>query len=177
MLNPIPYAQDPAQYLNQGIAGLIFSSFTPGQNGADTTEDTLQSFTLPAGLLVPSAPVGQRNPPEPSRGLRLRAWGVTANNADTKTLRLYHGALVFSQALTVSTANAWFAELELIRSGNSAQIARFLVTHGAAVLTTQQSTAGADNLANSLIAKVTGQAGTGNAGDIICNCALVELLV
>lgn len=175
--NPIPTSIDPAQWVNQRINEMIAVSGTSGQNGADTTEDIMQTFTLPSGLLIP--PVVENTPPGAAfapRLLKLRAWGITANNADTKTLRLYHGTTVFSQALTVSTAAAWLAELELMATGALTQIARFLVIHGAAVLGAQSLTNGADNLNTSLVAKVTGQASVANAGDIICQGALVELV-
>lgn len=174
--NPIPYGQDPGQFINQRINGLVAISGAPGQNGADTTEDTLQSFTLQAGLLIPPPLPNLVNPAFAPRCLKIRAWGVTANNTDVKTLRVYHGTTVFSQALTTSTTNAWLAELELMATSAVVQIARFIVWHGAAVLGTQQLTNGADNLTTALVAKVTGQASVGNAGDIVCNGCVVELV-
>lgn len=175
--SPIPYAQDPAQYINGGIADLLFSSFTPGQNGADTTEDVLQTFTMPAGFLVPSQVTAPINPPQPSKLIKLRAWGVTANNGDSKTLKLYHGTTSFSASLTTSSAAAWMAEMELLRKDNTHQIARFLCIHGTSIIACSQLTNGADDLTTALVAKVTGQAGAGNAGDIICNGAVIEFWV
>jgi len=173
---PISYEQSPGRLLNGKIACNAFASFTAGQNGADTTEDVLQSFTLPAlGLTVENVSSTDSFLYQNGSLLKLRAWGVTANNADAKTLKLYHGTTSFTVSLTTSTAAAWLAELELMRVSVTAQIARFLCIHGTSILACSQLTNGADNLANSLIAKVTGTAGTGNAGDIICNGAVVEL--
>jgi len=186
--NPIPYDQDPAQWINSCINCIAFSSVAAKGNGADTTEDILQTFTLPANFLnwptlqfnqatgqVIGLPIGVVNSIA-GTGLRMKAWGVTANNADTKTLKLYHGALSFSFALNTNTAAAWIAEMIVMRASATTQIAMASVQHATTLIAPQQSTSGSDTLANSLVAKITGQASASNANDIVCNGAIVELI-
>lgn len=175
--SPIPYAQDPAQYINGGVADLLFSSATAVGNGADTTEDTLITYTVPAGFLAPSQTTSPVTPPQPNKGIKVRAWGVTANNGDTKTLKFYFGGTSFSIALTTSTANPWQAEMEVIRKDNTHQVARFICIHGTSILSNQQSTSLAEDLTGAVTVKVTATASVGNANDVICNGAAIEFWV
>ena len=158
----IPYIQDPAQYVNTGVFAQIQTALTSVTN-PDTSEDVLQTFTLPKNTLSRDGQIA-----------RLRAWGTKANNADVKTLKLYIGGTGFSANLTASTATAWYAELELVRTGAKTQRSSFRVLDNNATLSVQQATTGTDDLSTALIAKVTATAGA--ASDVTCTIATVEFL-
>lgn len=175
--SPIPYQQDPAQYINGGVADLLFSSATAVGNTADTNEDILHSYSLPAGFLLPSQTTAQITPPQPLKGIKYRAWGLTVNNGDTKTLKFYFGGTSFSASLTTSSAAAWVAEMEVIRKDNTHQVARFLCIHGTSIIACSQSTSVAEDLTGAVTIKSTATASVGNANDIVENGALVEFWV
>ena len=91
----------------------------PGTLNVNTTavgnvgagEDDLITYSLPANSLVTTG-----------RGIRIRAWGTTANNANSKTLKLYFGsAVILTTSLTANTAGKWFVEAMVFRTGASAQ--------------------------------------------------------
>jgi len=151
--------------VNAYAPGLLAYSITAGGNGADTTEDVLQTFTMPAGTLNANG-----------KGYRIKAWGITANNAHTKTLRVYHGTTSFSFTLTASDAGPWEVEMIVMRSGAAAQIAMAKCTDDTAFIATVQSISGSDTLSSALVVKVTGQTSTSAANDIVCNGATIELI-
>lgn len=131
-------------------------------NGADTTEDTLFTFSLPANSLDI---VG--------RTLFITAFGTFANNAHSKHARMYFGSeVVDSGANTTTGGIGWVLEMTVIKTGASAQqISSQLVAgtvHGGC---TQQAGAETDTAAITL--KVTGQTGTSSANDIVCNGFIV----
>lgn len=136
--------------------GNIFSFFGSVGNGADTTEDTLKTFSLPANALDA---VG--------RAIYIYAWGSYANNTNTKAAKLYFG----SETVAAATGNnvGWALEMVVGKSGaNAQQINGQLVTgttHGG---TTTQSGAETDTAAITI--KVTGQDSTSaNANAIVLN--------
>jgi hypothetical protein len=82
-----------------------------------TGEDDLMSTTIPANTLTE---VGDR--------VMIRAWGTTANNANTKTIKLYFGsATVVSQALTASQVGKWLIEAIVCRVSLNVQEAHALI--------------------------------------------------
>src|SRR6185312_12901729 len=70
-------------------SGLLTANLTSTATGAGTTEQTLLSYTLPAKTLSAT-----------NKGLKIQAWGVTAANANNKTMKLYFG----SEVITTPTA-------------------------------------------------------------------------
>lgn len=151
------------------VPGLINYSVTAGSNGADNTDDVLQSFTIPAGFLNANG-----------MALRVKAWGVTANNAHTKTLKLKFGAtplVVANVALTASVADVWALEAIIIRATATTQLAMSTVLDsGTGVLGVAQSTSGAETLANALLLSLTGASGSSAANDITCEGWIVEVI-
>lgn len=128
----------------------LHTNTTPvGNVGAG--EDDLMSWSLPAGTLGTNG-----------QGIRIKMWGVTANNANAKTLRAYLGTTALAApALGVSSAATWSLELLIVRTGATAQeILRFVV-HGVSILSTVRLTA-AETLANALTIKATGEATADN---------------
>jgi hypothetical protein len=144
-------------------AGLLGRNVTPTGNGADTTEDILQSFTLPAGAL---ATVGQK--------IKIKACGTYGANADNKTIKVCFGAQIYNTGIIAQSGTAWGIELEVWKTGPSTQAyytsglycGSSLVGTGGGTLT--QTDTGAITI------KITGQAGTANANDIVCSGMFVE---
>lgn len=74
-------------------------------------EDDLMVYALPANALSANG-----------RGVKITAWGITANNSNTKTVKLYFGSLaIITTALTVSQAGVWRIEATVVRTGVDAQ--------------------------------------------------------
>lgn len=145
-------------------AGNIFeyANATGTGNGNDTTEDTLQSFTLPANAFDA---IG--------RSLWIYAFGSFANNAHSKTAKLYFGSSITLSTGAITTANiGWALELLVMKSGANAQVASGQLisgtTHGGVTnfTGTETDTAG-------IVIKVTGQTGTAAANDVVVNGIVV----
>ena len=139
--------------------GNIFNylSTTGTGNGADTTEDTLQTTTLPASALDS---VG--------RGIWMYAWGSYANNTNTKAAKLYFGTTNIAAATGNNTG--WALEMIVMKAGASTQVisAQNITgsTHGG--VTNSTSSAATDTAAITL--KVTGQNSTSaTANSIVLN--------
>jgi hypothetical protein len=149
-----------------GVGCTVNVNTTSAGNGADTTEDNLMTYSVPASTLGTNNDV-----------LEFHAFGTTANNADTKTIRAYFGAtkLIDSGSL-VLTNGSWEIRGKVIRTGATAQIAVAAIdTNSAAVLGAFNTyTTPAETLANAITLKFTGQAGTANANDIVQTGLVVE---
>lgn len=80
-------------------------------NGADLTEDTLQTYTLPGGTLIN---VGDR--------LHVVAGGAYAASTDSKSARVKIGAtqLATPSGTTVNTTT-WQVDAWVVKTGNNAQ--------------------------------------------------------
>lgn len=151
--------------------GVLIINTTSTGNGADTTEDTLMTFSLPAnvfGAQVPSS--GQGFP-----ALRIKAWGTTAANTDNKTMRLYFGSEVVATPAAATNNKNWSLELVVIRTGASTQV---VFGNGLVDVTpvTGYVATGAETETAAITIKLTGQAGTGNANDIVAKGLIVEVL-
>jgi hypothetical protein len=92
---------------------LTFSSAAGVGNGADTTEDTLFTATLPPNTLDIAG-----------RQILLEAWGsLSATNA-VKTIRMYFGSSIVAQVTPAAvTAGDWSAQLLVTKTANNVQIA------------------------------------------------------
>lgn len=144
--------------------GVISVNTTSTGNGADTTEDTLLTYSLPAKALSANG-----------KGIKIRAWGTTAANADNKTMKLYFGSEVIATATAATNNKNWFLELEVFRTGASTQ-----VVWGQGQVDTTNVTpyfaTGAETDTAAIVIKVTGQAGTGNANDVVAKGLVVEVM-
>lgn len=89
---------------------------TPSVNNGTTASGAgspanLQSYSLPANALAVNG-----------QGVRIRAWGTTANNANAKAIRIAFGStLVANLTLVISTAAAWVVEATVYRTGAATQ--------------------------------------------------------
>lgn len=183
-LNPIPYLQDPAQWLNGCISSVVAAQLATVGLPANTSENTLATWTLPANLLneptlqasmAPGGIGGAMSNVVAGTGLRIKAWGATLNNTDTKNLRIYHGTTVLNFALNTSVAAPWIADFILLRTGAATQIAAANVVHGSTLIA-PLTASGTDALSAALVAKITGQANVGTLNDITLLGAVVELI-
>ncbi len=57
----------------------------------------------------------------PGDGVRVTAWGTTANNANAKTLTMEFGSTILTYSLTVSQAGSWDAEALVFSTGTDTQ--------------------------------------------------------
>ena len=144
------------------LAGNLYCTMTTAATGANTTETDLASYTLPAGAMNSSI-----SGVDSYVGVHIRAWGTTAANANTKTIRLkFDGTTIDSNSITTAPNNQdWVIDTYLHRldSTNQKGMTRFDVgatTQGVNAISTTAT------LANAIIIKVTGQNGTSSSGDI-----------
>lgn len=155
------------QSINSGVGGLINAQTGSVGTGADTTEDVLQTYTLPANTL---AATGQ--------SLRITCGWTTGANTNTKLVKLYFGASVV--ATPAQAANAQTGRLSLIVTRTAAATQKVFGNGmaGTASITpvAEYYNAGTDNLAAGVVIKCTGTNGTAAANDIIANEMLVELI-
>lgn len=142
-----------------GSNGNVFTFYsqTGVGNGADTTEDTLKTFSLPANSLDV---VG--------RSVYIYAWGSYANNTNTKAAKLYFG----STSIAAATGNnvGWALEMIVGKSAANKQVISSQnitsTTHGGVT----NSAAAAETDTAAITIKVTGQDSTSaNANAIVLN--------
>lgn len=143
--------------------GNIFSFFGAAGNGADTTEDTLATFSLPANSLDA---VG--------RIVHIYAFGTFANNTNTKHAKVYFG----SEVLSAATGNnvSWSLEMWVGKSASNVQKISGQpisgTTHGGV-----QNQAGAETDSAAITIKCTGQDSTSaTANAIVLNGMFVEFM-
>lgn len=93
------------------IGGVVSANSTGVGNVGASGPDDLQTYQLPANSLTGA-----------SRGIRIKAWGTTANNANAKSVRLSFGSAdLITKQLTASIAGFWELEATILRTGVSAQ--------------------------------------------------------
>jgi hypothetical protein len=130
------------------VIGTLQSDTTVNGSGADTSEDNLTTYSLPANVLATNG-----------RGVRITAWGDGVSTADTTTIRCYFGATaVLTIVLTASQANTWRAVFEIIRTGAATQVATGTVWNGGTATKFVQANASpSETLSGAVTLKCTGQ--------------------
>jgi hypothetical protein len=90
-------------YGQQGTSSTVLPAITTASRqttaagNVGTGEDNLMTYAMPANSFSAA-----------TKGVRIKAWGTAANNADTKTLRLYFGTTeLYEAALTTNQASFW----------------------------------------------------------------------
>lgn len=143
------------------------ANVVPVGNAANTTENDLMLYTLPAGTLAVDG-----------QGIRVTAWGTGVNTADATTLRGYFGATeVFEVILTASQPNLWRVTFDILRTGAATQAGCTLInvspfsggTHSAIV----QLSTPTEILNNAIIIKLTGQRASTAVADSITQVAML----
>jgi hypothetical protein len=125
----------------------------------------LISISLPADTLTYA-----------TKGIRITAWGTTANNVNAKTVVLNFGSqAVLTFALTVSQVNTWRIVGEVFSTGTDAQdyVAQLVQGGTVTALDVESGTATQDDGA-AITIKCTGAATADN--DIVQEGLLVEVL-
>jgi hypothetical protein len=130
---------------------------------AVTTTEDLMTYTIPANTFQP----GQK--------VRLTAWGTTAANANTKTIRLWLGANSIADHNGTWNAIPWRMTADIFITGASAQEYSSVVFASANSPTIRQGTLTVTDTAT-IVVKATGQNGTASAADITCQGFTVEIL-
>jgi hypothetical protein len=146
--------------------GIISVNTDASATAANTTETDLLTFSLPASSLSANG-----------RGVRIRAWGTTATNANTKTVRLYFGnsVLVSNNTTTAPNGSSFSLQCDVYRTAAVTQDA----IGNAQVGNTLQSVAftlPTEDTSGAITIKITGQNGTAAASDIIAQGMIVEYL-
>lgn len=146
---------------------VLYSNVGPVGTGANTTEDTLMSYTLPGGTLSAN-----------HMGIRITASGAGVSTSDTTTLRCYFGSAVATLVLTASQANTWRAVFEVYRASATVQAGMGTIAVGGTAQSTYNSTLSAtETLANDIVVKFTGQRATSSVANSVQQFTmLVELL-
>lgn len=148
------------------VGGVLDVNTTQYSTPADTTEHDAISYTLPANTLNADDKV-----------LRVRVFGRTAANANTKTAKLYFNGTVLNTMSGTYNAATWVLRAEIIRQGAGDQMAipDIAVLNAISYGISGFSTPAADETTD-LIIKVTAQNGTAAAADVIVEGMIVELL-
>jgi hypothetical protein len=152
----------PAVAQRELVGSSVLLSAAGIGNGGDTTEDLLFTYALAQNSLVLV-----------EQGLDILAAGTLANNADNKTVRLYFGNQVFTLGPVTTAAVTWLARMSLWKTGTNAQLILCWGQIGT-TLVAPAILVGAVPDNASITIKVTGQAGTANANDIVANVLSVS---
>jgi hypothetical protein len=159
------------RFLTTGTGALYLQSdydpvYGTTSTTAVTTEETLQTRIFPVDTFT-----------KLNRRVKFTIWGTTANNANTKTLRVKFGSTtIFSRTMTTSAANNWSIEGYVFETGTNAQT--YVITSawdGSTQVTPSRGTS-TQTTSSTITFSVTGQNGTANAGDISCNGMILEVV-
>lgn len=136
-------------------------------NGADTSEDTLFTYSLPANSLD-----------QAGRGIWIQAFGNVAATSATKTVKLYFGATAQSFAYTTTQTGNWQICAEVYKQAASVQVGFF--QWDAAGATTARSVAafvnGAETDTAAITIKVTGTSTAATANLVLCYGFIITAL-
>ena len=149
-----------------GLARLLNPPVASVGNGADLTEDLLQTVTIPANALRNVGDI-----------LRIRAGGTFTGSTDTKVARVkLNGAAYASASALTAIAVSWAVHLEVQKSAAGTQIsagtgwAHQGLTNVASVNGNLTDTA-------AITLTVTGQNSTNSvAGSVLCRYLTVEVV-
>jgi hypothetical protein len=142
--------------------GILSAQATASVNTADTNENTLFTYSLPANTL---SAVGKT--------VKVIAWGVTSADANNKTVKIYFGTASFTTGAAAANNKAWFVEARITKTGTNTQTIIFSGSiNGADIAPTVVS--GTDTDTGAIVIKCTGTNGTAAASQITANCMLIE---
>jgi len=132
-------------------------------NAADTTDDTLFTYSLPAAFLGVNG-----------QGIKVEASGVFAANGNNKTVKIFFGATaVATTGVVTNNATAWKATAVIYRTAAATQLGDGCIWTALLPFTTK--TAPGETLSGAVTVKVTGASGTtGAASDVLGHTFKVE---
>jgi hypothetical protein len=162
--NKIGTSSATGQRLVNGVTSKeVYRDTGSAGTGANTTATTLMSYTIPASTLKP----GQK--------VRVRAYGTTAANANSKTFELVFGSAQIAVHVGTFNALAWNISGEVLITGASTQECRGqCLVNGQALTSTQGGSNVTDT--STILVQFRGTNGTASANDIVCNGFTVEIL-
>jgi hypothetical protein len=141
---------------------------TTAVGNVGTGTDDLMSYTLPANSLSANG-----------KGVRVTAWGTTANNANAKAIAIVVGSTSVNFTMTASAAKRWRIVGTIIKTGANAQDVQMIMEEHSTGGTTAASLSLASNTLTAvqtdtadIIIKSTGIATNDN--DIVQEGMLVE---
>ncbi len=143
--------------------GRIYSDFSGESNTSSTSAQTLCTFSLPAGQL---ASTGQ--------GFRVRAWGTSAANTDSKALSLLFGSATLVSVATTTSGVSWSLEAECFRTGAATQAALGRSMVGTALALNPSSPT--QTLSSSLAIALSYTGSAGVAADVTVGGFEIELI-
>lgn len=132
-------------------------------NGADSTDDQLDTYNIPAKAF--NAVTGSQ-----TQRVIGSAWGTTAANVNTKTLKLKMGAstVTLNPTTTAPNGKTWFLDYEIIRAGASAQVVVATLSFaGVAAEAVTFVLNGAETDTAAIAVTLTGKSGSSAANDIL----------
>lgn len=140
------------------FSGNIYSNWSAAGigTGSDTTEDTLDTYSLPANALD-----------KVGRELCIEAFGTFAANTHTKTVSLYFGSEKVTSG-AVTNSSGWALSMLVGKTGASTQMVGTQAVLGAAHQGCS-TLSGAETDTSAITIKVTGQSASGLSGDILLN--------
>jgi hypothetical protein len=154
------------QDINSGVGGLLNAQTADVATTAVTTEEILQTYTLPANTL---SAAGQ--------SLRITCPWTTGATGNNKTVKLYFGASSIATPAYAGNAQNGRLQLLVMRTGAATQkvFGSGMAGTGSITPVAETYTAGTDNLAAAVTIKCTGTNGTAAASDIVAHGMIVEL--
>lgn len=131
---------------------------------ANLLEKDLYSFSIRAGLL----------PETVGYSIKMRVWGVLANNVHNKTLKGYLGASSIFDSGAIGRGDNFYGFFSVYPVSSGVQKYRSLIFFdGTAPMTKVGTTA--ENLKTTLTMRFTGQNGNATANDILLKGCEIEL--
>lgn len=129
-------------------------------NGADTTDDTLFTYSLPANSLDANG-----------KTVRIHAWGKFAANTNGKTMKSWFGGTGYVPEGDGNGFNniGWVADMEVTRidaTHVSISVTHLIGVANFAFVSVDPNVVVSDLTANATVIKVTGASGTSTANDI-----------
>lgn len=133
-------------------------------NAADTTDDTLFTYALPANALNVAG-----------KSIGITAWGKTAANGNNKTIKVkFGGTTVLTSGVVTSNNLAWYAYCEVVKTASNAQVI-FSILQIGTTISVQTVTTATETDTAAINVTVTGASGTtGAANDVLGNNLTVE---
>jgi hypothetical protein len=148
---------------NNSLKGVLHVNGTSAAGAAGTTsEQTLMTYTLPAGAL-------KRN----GQNLRIRAWGLTGANGNNKIFKLYFGATSVSSGTITGSGKVVALQLDVIRLADASQTILATGQQDATALA-NANTAGTDDHTGAIVIKLTGTGAT-SGDDCVAKGLIVEM--
>lgn len=130
-------------------------------NSATTAEETLKSYSLPAGSL------GATN-----HGIYVTAFGRVGGNAQNKRVTLYVGGVNITTASVTNSGATWMLTAQYIKTGSSTQRA---FTSGQVASTALALASSTDTTTDTsdITISLKATSGSGSQSDILCDALFV----